>query len=348
MQYRTLGRTDLKVSNISLGTMTFGRQNTEQESHEQLDYAFSRGINFIDTAELYAVPSGPEYAGETEKIIGKWLKKRSRKEAIIASKVAGFSTMNFLRKDFSETRLNKEQMTKALEGSLKRLDTDYIDVYYLHWPDRKIGLFADSFGYEHHIDPSAITIEETLSALDDFVKSGKVRYIAVSNETPWGVMKYVEHSNNRVGPKPVLIQNAYSLVNRLFEHGLAEVAMREDIGLAAYSPLGGGTLTGKYINGVLPKGSRREMFPNFTTRYQSSHTDIAIMKYKKLADERGISLTQLAQKFVDTRPFMTTNIIGATTMDQLRENMDAFDIEWDDELENAVNEIHRENPSPAP
>ena len=348
MQYRTLGRTDFKVSNISLGTMTFGRQNTEQESHEQLDYAFSRGVNFIDTAELYAVPSGPEYAGETEKIIGKWLKNRSREDAIIASKVAGFSNMDFLREGFSETRLNKEQMTIALEGSLKRLDTDYIDVYYLHWPDRKIGLFGDSFGYEHHEDPSAIPIEETLSVLDDFVKSGKVRHVAVSNETPWGVMKYVEHSNNGVGPRPVLIQNAYSLVNRLFEHGLAEVAMREDVGLAAYSPLGGGTLTGKYINGALPKGSRREMFPGFTTRYQSNHTYIAIMKYKKLADERGISLTQLAQKFVDTRPFMTTNIIGATTMDQLKENMDAFDIEWDDELESAVNEIHRENPSPAP
>lgn len=348
MQYRTLGKTDLKVSNISLGTMTFGRQNTEEESHEQLDYAFSRGVNFIDTAELYAVPSGPEYAGETENIIGKWLKNRSREDVIVASKVVGFSNMEFLREGHSETRLNREQMTIALEGSLKRLGSDYIDVYYLHWPDRKIGLFADSFGYEHHEDQSAIPIEETLSVLDDFVKSGKIRHVAVSNETPWGVMKYLEHSNNGVGPRPALIQNAYSLVNRLFEHGLAEVSMREGVGLAAYSPLGGGTLTGKYINGALPKGSRREMFPGFTTRYQSNHTETAVMKYKKLAEDRNISLTQLAQKFIDTRPFITTNIIGATTMDQLKENIDAFDIEWDDELEAEVNKIHRENPSPAP
>lgn len=348
MQYRTLGKTELKVSNVSLGTMTFGRQNSEPESHEQLDYAFSRGVNFIDTAELYAVPSGPEFAGETEKIIGNWLKTKSRDDVMIASKVAGRSNMDFLRESHSETRLNKEQITAALEGSLKRLDTDYIDVYYLHWPDRKIGLFADSFGYEHQEDPGAIPIEETLSILDGFQKAGKIRHIAVSNETPWGVMKYLEHSNNGVGPRPTIIQNAYSLINRLFEHGLAEIAAREDIGLAAYSPLGGGSLTGKYINGALPKGSRRERFPGFTTRYQSNYTAEAILKYEKLARERGISLTQLAQKFVDTRPFMTTNIIGATTMDQLKENIDAFEIEWDDELEAAVNKIHRENPSPAP
>jgi len=348
VQYRTLGKTELKVSNVSLGTMTFGRQNSEPESHEQLDYAFSRGVNFIDTAELYAVPSGPEFAGETEKIIGNWLKTKSRDDVMIASKVAGRSNMDFLRESHSETRLNKEQITAALEESLKRLDTDYIDVYYLHWPDRKIGLFADSFGYEHQEDPGAIPIEETLSILDGFQKAGKIRHIAVSNETPWGVMKYLEHSNNGVGPRPTIIQNAYSLINRLFEHGLAEIAAREDIGLAAYSPLGGGSLTGKYINGALPKGSRRERFPGFTTRYQSNHTAEAILKYEKLARERGISLTQLAQKFVDTRPFMTTNIIGATTMDQLKENIDAFEIEWDDELEAAVNKIHRENPSPAP
>lgn len=348
MQYRTLGKTDLKVSNISLGTMTFGRQNSEAESHEQLDYAISRGVNFIDTAELYAVPSGPEYAGETENIIGKWLKTKSRNDVIIASKVAGRSNMDFLRDGIVETRLNKEQISSALEGSLKRLDTDYIDVYYLHWPDRKIGLFADSFGYIHQEDPNAVPIEETLGILEEFVKEGKIRHIAVSNETPWGVMKYIEHSNNGVGPRPTVIQNAYSLINRLFEHGLAEIAIQEDIGLAAYSPLGGGTLSGKYINGALPIGSRREMFPGFTTRYQSNHTDAAVLKYDKLARERGITLTQLAQKFVDTRPFMTTNIIGATTMDQLKENINAFEIDWDDELEEAVNKIHRENPSPAP
>lgn len=348
MQYRTLGKTDLKVSNISLGTMTFGRQNTEAQSHEQLNYAVGRGVNFIDTAELYAVPSGPDFAGQTENIIGTWLKNKSRDDVIIATKVAGTSNMDFLRDGVKETRLNREQITYALEGSLKRLGTDYIDVYYLHWPDRKIGLFADSFGYDHQEDPNATPIEETLGVLDDFVKAGKIRHVAVSNETPWGLMKYLEHSNNAVGPRPVIIQNAYSLVNRLFEHGLAEVTMREEVGLAAYSPLGGGTLTGKYIDGALPTGSRREMFPGFTTRYKSAHTEVAIKKYDKLARERGISLIQLAQKFVDTRPFMTTNIIGATTMDQLKENMDAFDIEWDDELEEAVNKIHRENPSPAP
>ncbi|MCC3861926.1 aldo/keto reductase [Pseudemcibacter aquimaris] len=345
MEYRPLGRTDLKVSNICLGTMTWGRQNTEIEAHEQLDYAIGKGINFIDTAELYAVPSGPEYAGQTEKIIGNWLSKNgNRDELIIASKVAGYSTADWLRDGEKETRLNRDQMTYALENSLKRLGTDYIDVYYTHWPDRKIGLFKDSFGYNHIDDPDAVPIEETMEVLNDFVKSGKVRHVAISNETPWGAMQYL----NSTGPRVGLIQNAYSLVNRLFEHGLAEFSMRENMGLAAYSPLAAGVLSGKYVNGALPKGSRRELFPEFTTRYSSDHTSVAVEKYYNLAREHGLTLTALAQKFVDTRPFVTTSIIGATSMDQLKENIDAFDIKWNDELEEQVNKIHRDNPSPAP
>lgn len=349
MEYRTLGRTDLKVSNVSLGTMTFGRQNTETEAHEQLDYAMDRGVNFIDTAELYAVPSGPEFWGKTEEIIGRWMaRKQNRDQVILASKVSGFSESPWMRDGPQETRLNVKQMAYALEGSLKRLGTDYIDVYYMHWPDRKINLFMNSFGYKHVEDPDTTPIEETMNVLDDFVKSGKVRHIAISNETPWGTMKYLEHSNNGVGPRPQIIQNAYSLVNRLFEHGLAEVTMREDIGLAAYSPLAGGALSGKYRGNALPVGSRREMFPGFTTRYQGVGTAVAIDKYYELAKKHDLTLTQLAQKFVDTRPFVSTSIIGATTMDQLKENIDAFDIKWNDELELGVNKIHLENPSPAP
>lgn len=345
MDYRTLGKTDLKVSNICLGTMTWGRQNTEEEAREQLDYSIEKGINFIDTAELYAVPSGPDYAGQTETIIGNWLKdKGNRDDVIIASKVAGRSPNEWLRGGEKETRLNRAQMTYALEGTLKRLGTDYIDVYYTHWPDRKIGLFKDSFGYNHIEDEDAISIEETMEVLNDFVKSGKVRHVAISNETPWGAMQYL----NAKGPHVGLIQNAYSLLNRLFEHGLAEFAIRENMGLAAYSPLAGGTLSGKYMNGAMPKGSRREMFPEFTTRYSSDHTAAAVEKYYNLAAEHGLTLTELAQKFVDTRPFVTTSIIGATTMDQLKENIDAFDINWNDELEAGVNQIHRDNPSPAP
>lgn len=349
LDYRTLGRTDLKVSNICLGTMTWGKQNTENEAHEQLDYGFSKGINFVDTAEMYAVPSGPDVKGKTEEYIGRWMaNKKNRDQVILATKAVGYSEFEWMREGPTETRLNREQLTYALENSLRRLETDYIDVYYMHWPDRKINLFMNSFGYEHNEDPNTTPIEETMAVLNEFVKAGKIRHIAVSNETPWGLSKYLEHARNGIGPRVGLIQNAYSLVNRLFEHGLAEVSIREDVGLAAYSPLGGGVLTGKYRDSVLPVGSRRQLFPDFTTRYQSSATAEAVDKYFNLACEHGLTLTQLAQKFVDTRPFVTTNIIGATTLDQLKENIAAFDVTWNDELEKAVNAIHRENPSPAP
>ena len=329
--------------------MTWGRQNTEEEAHQQLDYSTDMGINFIDTAELYAVPSGPDYAGKTEEFIGNWLsRKKNRDQVVIASKVAGYSQSEWLRDGQKETRHNREQITYAIENSLRRLQTDYIDVYYLHWPDRKINLFMNSLGYDHTEDPDATPIPEILEILDGFVEQGKIRHVAVSNETPWGLNSYLEqakyHNRSRVG----LIQNAYSLVNRLFEHGLAEISIKENVGLAAYSPLGGGSLTGKYRNGQMPVGSRREQFPDFTTRYQSKQTADAIDKYYELAQQHGLTLTQLAQKFVDTRPFVTTSIIGATTMDQLKENVEAFDIKWNNELEEGVNRIHKEIPSPAP
>ena len=349
MDYRKLGRTDLEVSNICLGTMTWGKQNSEQDAHEQLDYATEMGVNFIDTAEMYAVPSDEKVQGKTESFIGNWLaNKKNREDVILATKVVGYSDFARLRDGPSETRLNREQMTYALENSLKRLKTDYIDVYYMHWPDRKSNLFANSFGYAHQEDPDTTPIEETLAVLNDFVVQGKIRHIAVSNETPWGVMKYLEHANNAAGPRVALIQNAYSLVNRLFEHGLAEVSLREDIGLAAYSPLGGGVLSGKYRNGSLPIGSRRELFAAFSTRYSSGGTTTAVEKYHKLATDHGLTLVELALNFVDTRSFVSTNIIGATTMDQLKENIAAFDIKWNDELEEGVNKIHLDNPSPAP
>ncbi len=349
MEYRTVGRTELKVSNISLGTMTWGRQNSEQEAHEQLDYALAQGVNFVDTAEMYAVPSGPEFAGKTEEIIGNWFSQnRRRDEVILATKVVGVSNFEWLRDGISETRHNREQITYALEQSLRRLQTDYIDVYYLHWPDRRINLFMKSRGYEHSHDPNATPIEEIMEVLDGFVKQGKIRHVALSNETPWGLTQYLNQAEQVGRPRVGLVQNAYSLVNRLYEHGLAEYSYRENVGLAAYSPLAGGALSGKYREGALPLKSRRELFPDFTTRYKGLETEKAIDEYYKLASDHGLTLTQLAQKFVDSRPFVTTSIIGATTMDQLKENIAAFDTEWSDELEAGVNDIHKRIPSPAP
>lgn len=349
MKYNRLGRTDIRLSNICLGTMTWGEQNSEQDAHEQMDFAVEQGVNFIDTAELYPVPRTRETSGLTEEYIGNWIAKRGgRDKIILGTKVVGRSGDDWFRPDANVTRLNREHITYAVEQSLKRLKTDYIDLYQLHWPDRPINLFADSRGYMHHAEEDVIPFSETLAVLQDLVQAGKIRHFGLSNETPWGVMKCLHHGEQDGMPRVQSVQNAYSLLNRLYEHGLSEVSLREDVSLLAYSPIGGGCLSGKYLDGALPVGSRQQLFPDFADRYTKPGVDPAVRKYQALAERHGLSILQLAHKFVDSRPFVASSIIGATTMDQLRQNMAAFETEWNDELEQAVNEIHVENPDPAP
>lgn len=348
IEYRTLGRTDLKVSSCCLGTMTWGQQNTEAEGHAQMDYALERGINFWDTAEMYSVPPQAETQGSTERIIGTWFAKTGRRQdVILATKIAGLSKMLWTRDAEVEwTRHTKAQIDEAVEKSLKRLQTDYIDLYQLHWPDRPVALFGGkmdpkSYGYAYE------KFEDILAHLDTHIKAGRIRHIGVSNETPYGVMRFVAESEARGLPRMASIQNAYNLVNRGFEEGLEEVCVREDVGLLAYSPLGQGYLTGKYRNGALPKGSRKQLFDRLQ-RYESPQGLRAIESYLELADQHGLDPAQLAIKFCDTRHFMASTIIGATSMDQLKTCIDAFDLTWTEELEEAVNARHAEQPSPCP
>ncbi|MEN6541580.1 NADP(H)-dependent aldo-keto reductase [Parvibaculum sp.] len=347
MEYRELGRTGVKVSSICLGTMTWGQQNTEAEGHEQMDYALDQGINFFDTAEMYSVPPKAETQGSTEKIVGSWFKARGKRDKVIlATKIAGRGPMNWLRDDKSGTEQSRKQIFEAVDKSLKRLQTDYIDLYQLHWPDRPISLFG-SGGLTYKHTEEIIQIDEILDALKDVVKSGKVRHIGLSNETPWGTMKFLHHADTKSLPRVQSIQNAYSLVNRVFELGGAEIAHREGVGLLAYSPLAQGYLTGKYQNGALPVGSRKQLF-NRLQRYESPQTARAVDAYLAVAKKHGLDPSQLANQFVTTRPFVTSNIIGATTMEQLKLAVTSREIPWTDELEADVNAAHANQPNPAP
>ena len=342
MEYRKLGNTDIDVSVICLGTMSYGEQNTEKEAHEQLDYSLDRGVNFIDTAEMYAIPPKKETYGKTEELIGTWIKKRGeRSKYIIATKVAG-PGMEYVR---GGSRLSSEHIVKAVESSLKRLQTDYIDLYQVHWPERKSNYFG-RLGYEYSED-TGIAIEETYKAMDKLVKDGKVRYLGISNETPWGVNEYLrlekEHGYNKV----MSIQNPYSLLNRIYEVGLAEITHRENVGLLAYSPLGFGMLTGKYAEGT-PSDSRLGLYGDWFTRYSNKPSIDAVRKYINLAREFSITPTQLALAFVNSRPFLTSNIIGATKMSQLEENIDSIEVSLNTEILEAIEEIHVSNPNPAP
>lgn len=349
MRYNRLGRTDITVSNICLGTMTWGQQNSEQEAREQMDYAVDQGVNFFDTAELYPVPMNRDTQGRTEDYIGRWLAARGgRDKMILATKVTGRLEADWFRDDGSSTRLNRQQITEALEKSLTRLKTDYVDLYQLHWPDRPLNLFSQSRGYRHNNQEDSIPLLETLEILNDLVAQGKIRHVGLSNETAWGLMTCLHHSQHDNMPRIQSLQNAYCLVNRLFEQDLAEVSLREGVSLLAYSPLAGGVLSGKYLDGAVPEGSRHHLLPGFAHRYTKPGVEPALRKYQSLAETRGMSLVQLALKFIDQRPFVAATIIGATTMDQLRENMAAFDGAWDDEMEQAVTEIHLENLDPAP
>jgi len=342
MKYRKLANTNLDVSVICLGTMTYGEQNTESEAHEQLDYSIANGINLIDTAEMYAIPPKEETQGLTEKIIGTWLAKRKDREKIyVATKVAG-PGMEYLR---GGSRLDKKQIFQAVDDSLKRLQTDYIDLYQVHWPERKSNYFG-RLGYEYS-DEMGVSIEETLEAMTDLVKSGRVRYIGISNETPWGTSRYLNIAKEKSMEKIVTIQNPYSLLNRIYEVGLAEISQHENVGLLAYSPLGFGQLTGKYINRT-DKNSRLGLFGDWFTRYSNEECLGAVKKYLKIADKYNLSLTHLALAFVNTRPFVTSNIIGATTMEQLKENIDSVNIEITETMLEDINQVHSSQPNPAP
>ena len=335
MKKRKLGKTDLEVSEICLGTMTWGEQNTESEGHAQMDYALDNGINFFDTAEMYAGPPKKETQGSTEKIIGSWFKERkSRDKVILATKVSGRSPLNWLRDDEKSTEQSREQIFEAVDKSLLRLGIDYIDLYQLHWPDRPMNLFGGSINYEHMDEPS-IDISIILESLNELVKSGKVRHIGLSNETPWGTMKFLHHSDISSTPRVQSIQNAYNLLNRTFEIGGSEIAHREDVGLLAYSPIAQGYLSGKYQNGALPKGSRKELF-NRLQRYEGPYAEEAIEAYLNIARKYEIDPSQLANQFVTSRPFVTSNIIGATNMEQLKLAVSSIDIKITKEIEEDI------------
>ncbi|MBP6011722.1 MAG: aldo/keto reductase [Alphaproteobacteria bacterium] len=348
MEYRELGRTGVKVSALCLGTMTWGEQNTEAEGHAQMDYALAAGINFFDTSEMYAVPPKPDTQGSTERIIGSWFKARgTRDKVILATKVAGRSPMNWLRKDGSGTEQTPKQIAEAVDSSLMRLQTDRIDLYQLHWPDRPVSMFG-SMGLSYkHVDAPTVPIADILGALQDQVKAGKIRWIGLSNETAWGTMSFLHHATATGLPRVQSIQNAYSLINRTFEMGQAEIAHREQVGLLAYSPLAQGYLTGKYQAGALPAKSRKALF-NRLQRYEKPETGPAIERYLAIAKTFDLDPAQMALQFVTTRPFVTSNIIGATTMEQLKTNIDSVKLAWTAELEKAVDEAHHAQPNPAP
>lgn len=348
MKYRTLGNTGIEVSLICLGTMTWGQQNSEREAGEQMEFALAHGVNFWDAAEMYPVPTKSQTHGDTERCIGNWFARTGRRhEVVLATKVTGRSDRSWIR-DGGETRVNRPQILAAVEGSLRRLRTDYIDLYQVHWPDRKMGLWGEGHGsYLHKASGDEATILEAMETLSELVRSGKVRAAGVSNETPWGISQYLEASSHHGCERIVSIQNSYSLLNRIYETGLSEFAYREGIGLLAYSPLAMGTLSGKYENGQLPERSRKALFPEFLTRYRSPQAEQAISSYVRLAGEFGLSATHLALGFVNSRPFVTSNIIGATNLEQLKQNIDSAAVEIPGELETAVERIHRACKNPA-
>lgn len=346
MQYHKLGKTNIDVSVICLGTMTWGEQNTESDAHQQLDYAVEHGINFIDAAELYPVPPKAQTQGLTEEYLGSWLANRNDRDAlIIASKAAGPGE-DWVGHIRGGPRLNKAHLNTAIDTSLRRLQTDYIDLYQLHWPERNTNYFG-SLGYSHEENQHLIPIEETLEALAGAVDAGKIRHIGISNETPWGTMKFLQAAEKLGLPRIVSIQNPYSLLNRSFEVGLAEIAHREQTGLLAYSPLAFGVLSGKYLYGALPPNSRLARFPDYA-RYSNDAGIAATLEYIKLAKRFGIGPAHMALAFVNTRSFLTSTIIGATTLEQLQTNIASIDIELSPELLDEIESIHRSHSNPCP
>ena len=345
MDYRQLGNTDLNVSALCLGTMTWGEQNSESEAFAQIERAKSAGINFIDTAEMYPVPPKKETYASTEKIIGNWFKKSGdRKDWILASKIAGPGNgIDYIRD--GQLKFNREHIVAAVDASLKRLQTDYLDLYQLHWPERSTNFFG-KLGYSHK-DEIFTPLQEVLQVLDEQVKAGKIRHVGLSNETPWGTMKFLQASQASGLVRPVSIQNPYNLLNRSFEVGLAEIAIREQCGLLAYSPLAFGMLSGKYANGARPAKGRLSLYSRFT-RYFNPESEAACARYVALAQEHGLDPAQMALAFVTSRSFVTSNIIGATTLEQLDSNIASFQLDLSDEVLAGIDAIHKSQPNPAP
>ena len=344
MNYRKLGNTDLDVSTICLGTMTWGEQNTQEEAFEQMDYALDQGVNFWDTAELYAVPPKSETFGYTETIIGNWFEKNKKREKVIlATKVAG-PARKYLRN--GENSFVGKNLDQAINDSLRRLKTDYIDLYQLHWPERNVNNFG-KLGYTHK-ENSWNEFEDVLENLKKYIESGKIRYVGLSNETPWGVMKYLKLSKDKDLPRMMSIQNPYSLLNRSYEVGLAEISIREKIGCLAYSPLASGYLSGKYRNGNFPKGSRMERDFDFWTRYRKPNVDKVVEEYFKISKKYDLDISQMSIKFCEVQDFMTSVIIGATTMEQLKTDIESVKVKLDENVIKEINEIQKIYPNPCP
>ena len=346
MNYKKLGNTNLEVSTICLGTMTWGEQNSKADGFEQMDYAIDNGVNFWDTAEIYAIPMREETYGETENIIGEWFKKTKKRDKIIlATKVSGPTSKGYIRG--GGCSYDKKSMSEALEKSLKRMQTDYIDLYQLHWPERNTNFFGQQ-GYEHDSnEKNWIAFEEILENLKKFVDAGKIRYVGLSNETAWGLAKCLELSKLKNLPKMMAVQNPYNLLNRTYEVGLAEISVREQSGLLAYSPLAFGYLTGKYRNNNMPKGSRIDLFKDFT-RYNNENSIKAIEEYYKISQKFNLDFAQMSIKFCEIQPFVTSVIIGATTMQQLKTNVESVNVKLNNEIINEINEVQKIYPNPCP
>ena len=352
MKKNNLGKTEIMVSEICLGTMTWGQQNNEKEAHDQLSYASERGINFIDTAEMYAVPPKKETYGLTEKYIGTWLKNQDRSKIILATKIAGRTSnvpsgppgLDWIRQG---PRLNEEHIFQAIENSLKRLNTEYIDLYQIHWPERTLNNFGQ-LGYIHNPREDDIKIEVTLEALAKAVDKGLIKYVGLSNETPWGVMKFISVAKEFNLPRVVSIQNPYSLLNRSFEAGLSEIAINEEVGLLPYSPLAGGVLSGKYLNGKKPENARMTLFERMRGRYSNQHAENAVLEYQKIAVKYNLNLTQMAINFVTKQNFVTSNIIGATSITQLEENINSIDCKLNEEVMDEIEKVHKIYTYPCP
>jgi len=345
MNFKKLGNTDLKVSTICLGTMTWGEQNTQKDAFDQMDYAFNCGVNFFDAAEIYPSPCKEETYGETERIIGNWFNQnKNREKIILASKIAG-PGLSWIRnggQNFSEQKIKK-----ALEDSLQRLQTDYIDLYQLHWPERKTNFFG-RLNYTHKEEDSWNDFEKILIALEKFIKQGKIRYIGLSNETPWGLLKFLEVSKLKKLPRMMTVQNPYSLLCRTYEVGLSEISIREKSGLLAYSPLAGGFLTGKYRNNNLPEKSRQKLFAEYYTRYSKPNASPVIEKYYNIAKKFDLNFAQMSIKFCEIQKFLTSVIIGATTMEQLKINIESVSVNLKDEILKEINDVQIKYPNPCP
>jgi len=345
MKYTKIPNTDLKVSKICLGSMTWGQQNTEQEGHEQMDYAFEQGVNFIDTAEMYSVPGKKETQGSSERIIGTWLQNKKRQDVIVASKITGPNPyFSYIREPQPFT---PELIKKTVEGNLKRLKTDYIDIYQLHWPDRTVNSFGQLMYKNNAKENWEDNISSLVATLDELIKEGKIRHYGLSNETPWGTMRHLQEADFNKLNRCKTIQNPYNLLNRSLEVGLSEVMLREKVGLLAYSPLGFGVLSGKYFNNKIPKNSRLDLFPNYN-RFSNKESLKLAEKYNLLALKNDLTLVELSMAFIEHQPFLTSNIIGATSLKQLKENIATINITLSDEVLKEIDLIHKTQPFPAP